>query len=349
MRLRAAALALAVLATSVPDLAAEGANRELVRAEYTTPEGCPEQPAFEAVLSEHLGAHVFARFGELARTLSVTVELARDGFRARVTLVDRKGSTVEREVSAPTCEQAVRAIALVAALAARAQVEEDEREPDMEPLASGEQPQPAPPVPKGTEDGPARPVPRPFDRPRPVAHRDRPFALGLSAGTAASTGVGPRVAPGLLLALRASLGGKTERSVVLSVMGYDTFRSSLDVADVRFTLLKARLEFCPIEPHLSEQLLLSPCAGLELGSQTGQSYADGIRVGTARRASELWSAATLAARVGWRGDGFAAAWGPELGLPIERNGYALTRPDRPVYRVPSVTLGFSATAGLVWN
>jgi hypothetical protein len=344
MRLCGTALALVLLVASAPVQA-----EELVRVDYTTPDGCPDKQAFEAAVAEHLGAPVFARFGELARTLSVTVELASDEFRARVALIDRKGATVDREIAAPTCDQAVRAIALVAALAARAQVEQEDREREKASTARVEPSKPISREPAMADDRPARPAPWPLEGPRPSSRRARVLAFGLSAGTAATTGVGPRVAPGLLVAFRAALAGATERSLVLSALGYDTFRSSLDVADVRFRLLKARLEICPAEPHLSEQLLFSPCAGFELGSQTGQSYADGVRVGTPRRVSGLWSAATLAARVRWNPDRFVLALGPEVGFPVERNGYALTRPDRPVYRVPSVTLGFSAALGLVWN
>jgi hypothetical protein len=40
--------------------------------------------------------------------------------------------------------------------------------------------------------------------------------------------------------------------------------------------------------------------------------------------------------------------GPELGVPLRRNRFALTEPNRPVYQVPRVTVGVSATAGLAW-
>jgi hypothetical protein len=108
--------------------ASEGSQSEPVRVEYTAPAGCPDQPAFEAELTQHLGTETFARFGELARTLAVVVEPAPDGFRAGVALIDRRGLSVERAISAPTCEQAVRAIALIAALAARSQVEQTDRQ-----------------------------------------------------------------------------------------------------------------------------------------------------------------------------------------------------------------------------
>lgn len=330
--------------------AGERSAGERVRVEYAVPPGCPDQPAFEAELTQHLGTETFARFGELARTLAVAIERTSDGFRAGVSLVDRQGMSVEREISAPTCDQAVRAIALIAALAARSQVEQtDGPRKESDPSTAERSSEPAPPPPPvESHEPPAGPTP-PSER-APTVTRHAPSAtVGLSAGMGAATGVGPRVAPGLLVHVRAALPGNVEHSVVLSAMGYDTFRSSLELADVRFRVLKARLELCPAEPRFSGGWLASACAGFELGSQMGQSYADGVRVQTPHSATRRWLATTLAARVGLSVNALLLMLGPELGVPLERNGYALSRPDRLIYRVPSVTLGFSAAAGVTWR
>lgn len=335
-----------LLLLSLPARAGDGSRGEPVRVEYSAQEGCPGKQTFEAELTLHLGTDTFARFGELARTLSVTIQSTPEGFRARVELLDRQGVRAEREISAATCEQAARAIALVAALAARSQIERSEREREDEAAAAtATPPRPEPPA---AAAEPRLRTPPSIERPRSVARREPAFSTGLSAGAAASTGVGPRVAPGLLVALRLALLGTEERSLVLSALGFDTFRSSLDVADVRFSVLKARLELCPVEPRVAPRVFVSACAGFELGSQTGRSYADGVRVQTPRSASEPWMAATLAGRVGLRFGAVAVAMGPELGLPVLRNGFALVRPDRLVYRVPGATAAFSATAGLAW-
>ena len=316
--------------------------------EYTAPVECPTRQAFEAELAEHLGTATFARLGELARTLTVAIEPEPAGFRARVELVDRRGQGTERGISAPTCEQAMRAIALVAALAARSQAAQAERERGAKALpnaaAGTSVPPPAPSA--AVAEAPPASVAEPSNRDE---RSEKPsVAFGVSAGAAASTGVGPGVAPGLLVALRVALTGATERSLVLSALGYDTFQRSLDVADARFSVLKGRLEFCPIEPRLSERVFVSPCAGFELGSQTGRSYADGDRVETSHTVSELWVAGTLAMRLRFRFGALELGLGPELGVPLRRNRFALTEPNRPVYQVPRVTVGVSATAGLAW-
>jgi hypothetical protein len=330
--------------------AGEGSEGEPVRVEYTAPAGCPDQSAFEVELTQHLGTETFARFGELARTLAVAIEPAPDGFRADVTLIDRRGLRVERGISAPTCDQAMHAIALITALAARSQVERTDRAKEEEaPGVAADPAEPAPLQPQVAREEPSARKPPFPERAPAVTPRARSVTYGLSAGMGAATGVGPRVAPGLLVLFRAALAGNPEHSVVLSAMGYDTFRSSLEVADVRFRVLKARLEVCPAEPRFGGRWLASACAGFELGSQAARSYPDGIRVETPRSATRLWTAATFAARLGLSVNALRFVLGPELGVPLERNGYALTRPDRPVYRVPSVTLGFSAAAGLTWR
>jgi hypothetical protein len=242
------------------------------------------------------------------------------------------------------------AIALIAALAARSQVEQTDRAKaeDVPRVVAGPA-EPASPQPQVASQKPAPQQPLSSERAPAVTHRPRSVTFGLSAGMGAATGVGPRVAPGLLVLLRAALAGNPEHSVVLSAMGYDTFRSSLDVADVRFRVLKARLELCPAEPRFGGRWLASACAGFELGSQVARSYADGVRVETERSVARRWTAATFAARLGLSVNALRFVLGPELGVPLERNGFALTRPERLVYRVPSVTLGFSAALGVTWR
>jgi len=348
LRLSVSALTLSLLVGGAAR-ASEGAKKEPVRVEYAAPEGCPDQPTFEAELTQHLGTETFARFGELARTLAVAIEPAPEGFRARVALVDRHGLSVEREISAPTCDQAMRAIALIAALAARSQVEETARRKEENPpgAATGSA-EVAPPPPQVARQEPSVQLPPSLEGAPTATPRPRSATFGLYAGMGAATGVGPRVAPGLLVLLRAALAGNPEHSVVLSAMAYDTFRTSLEVADVRFRVLKARLELCPAEPRISARWLVSACAGFELGSQAGQSYADGVRVQTPGNATQRWAAVTFAARSGLSFKALVLVLGPELGVPLERNGYALSRPARPVYRVPSVTVGVTAAAGVTW-
>jgi len=224
LRLSACALGLSLLVGAAR--ANEGSEGERVRVEYKALEGCPDQPTFEAELVEHLGNETLTRLGELARTLVVTIAPVSGGFSARVELVDRQGSSVERVISAPTCEQAVRAIALIAALAARSQVEQTEH-PDegKAPGVARATAEAAPARPPAASHAPSvRRAPSAEHTPA-VAARPRAMIFGLFGGVGVATGVGPRVAPGVLALFRAALAGNPEHSLVLSAMGYDTFRS----------------------------------------------------------------------------------------------------------------------------
>lgn len=342
---------LAVLLASVARVA-RAAAPEPVRVLYRVPESCPDQATFEAVFAEHLGTATLARFDELARNLTVVIDNRDGSFYASVELVDREGQAASREVAAPTCDQAMRAIALAAALAARSQAER-------------------------TVETPEAPIPPPIARPAPAssaapanesraekASNERPLESAtpetpvrdvgalverdISTGLSLSTGVGPGVAPGLVLAGRWGVAGKMGRSLVLAGIVNDTFRTSLNVGDVRLRVIKGRLEACPFEPSISDRWRFSACPGFEIGSHSGFGYEDGENVATSRTEARLWAAVTLAARVRLRAGRFAAALGPELGVPLTRNRFALAEPVRPVYEVPDVVVGVTATGGGAW-
>ena len=152
----------------------------------------------------------------------------------------------------------------------------------------------------------------------------------------------------MVLAGRVGLAGAMGRSLVLAAMANDTFRTSVPVGDVRLRVIKGRLEVCPFEPSLSRSWRLSACPGFEIGSHSGFSYADGEAVETSRTEARLWAAVTLAARLRLRVGRLGVAFGPELGVPITKNRFALSEPVRQVYEVPDVVVGVTATLGVVW-
>lgn len=331
-------------------------QREPVRVDYRAPADCPARSEFDAAFSEHLGPAKVAALGELARTLTVVVEARAGEYAARVELVDREGVKRSREVSAPTCAQAVQAIALVAALAARAQVERAEREAAAAtPIATstsnsaraGEDTAPPPAAaPSPSSSAPASPPAPTLPPPRttPAATRLR-TTVALGAGV--TTGVGPGLAPGLLAEGRLTLEGEASRSLAVSFLAHDTFRTTGENGDVRLRLLRGRLELCPFEPRLTGTLRLSPCAGAEAGSQRGNGYL-GPEVTTATHQSRPWAAATLALRGRLDASRAAVEFGPELLVPFFRNCFALQDPERPLYEVPPVAFGLGASIGYRW-
>lgn len=288
-------------------------------------------------LRDKLGSDAIARPDQLARKLDLTIEAKESGFHARLALVDRDGKTLSRDVAAPTCAQATNAIVLIAALAARAQREDE--------------PPPAPPARPETKPVPTPPAsaPVPEENIAPVASSSSPepivpeifLALGVASG------VGPSLAPGV------AVGGRLRftsvgPSVGLSVGVHDSFRTDVDGIQARFRRVAVRGELCPYEPALSSTLELSPCLGFELGAHTGSAYV-GERVERSRTESLLFSQATLALRLRIHAAPIVFDLGPEVGLVFTRNQFALAAtPDQDVYRVPRVTAAGRAAIGLIF-
>ncbi|HEX6765548.1 MAG TPA: hypothetical protein VF103_08730, partial [Polyangiaceae bacterium] len=253
--------------------------------------------------------------------------------------------------TAPSCDQAMLAIALVAALAARSQAERNAA------AALDAGPDAAPPTELGSLDGgrtetaPAEPGPalnaEPKDKPSATDH-DAMLEREVSAAVTLATGVGPGGAFGIALGGRLGLAGKMGRSIALSLRANDTFRRELAVADVRMRVIQGRLELCPFEPLLSGTVRLSPCPGFEAGSQSGRSYEDGERVAQSSSEARLWLAATVAARLRLQTGSLRVSFGPELIVPITKNSFFLSQPTELVYEVPDVAVGAEVSVGFAW-
>jgi hypothetical protein len=336
---------------------------EAVRVEYRAPTACPNQAAFEAELAQHLGATTLAKLGELARTLTIVIDENAGAYRARVELMDRDGNSTSREDTAPTCEQAMGAIALVAALAARSQAERSATASRTAEPDGGSSTEPGVPDGGPIEDQQTEPErapdeatstatsakPRTADREsKGESQTELELEREVSGGLTLATGVGPGAAFGIALGGRLGLAGTVSRSIALSARANDTFRRELAAADVRMRVIKGRLELCPFEPLLGASLRLSPCPGFEAGSQSGEAYEDAERVVQSSREARLWLAATLAARLRLRAGSVGIAFGPELVVPLTKNSFRLSQPDRLVYEVPDIAVGAEATIGFVW-
>ena len=324
---------------------------EAVRVVYSAPSGCPSRAELESELAARLGTTNLTGLDELARTLTIAVDGAPGAFRASLELVDRDGNQTSREVTAPTCDQAVDAIALVAALAVRSQAERTARTSESESAAN------AAPLAGNTADNQAQ---APNTSSQALARSESTEASAppsdgsgsvegeLFAGLLLATGVGPGAAPGVTLGGRFGVAASMGHSVVLSGIVSDTLERDYEAATARFGVIKGRLELCPFEPLLTSSLRLCPCAGFEAGSHSGQTYADGERVADADSASRLWLGATLAVRLRIYADSLAVTLGPELLVPITSNQFNLSQPERLLYEVPSLAVGAAASAGFVW-
>jgi hypothetical protein len=321
----------AVLAFAAPSLA--DAPVEPVRLAYTAPDGCPSQAEVERALASKLGEATLARPEQLARRLEIAIAPIESGFRAQLQLVDRAGNRVSRHVSSPTCAQAAQAIVLVAVLAAKAQ---RQTEAPSDPLPPSES------VPAAKPE-PDRPAPASFPSSPPPSKIDG-GATELLLSIGAATGVGPGIAPGIGLAGRWSL-GRAGPSFVLLAAVHDSFARETAAAEARFRRISAGIVACPFEPRLSGSLALAPCAGYELGAHSGRAYDDGERVVRGRSESLFFAQALLALRLRSRFDAVVLELGPDLGLQLFENEFAL-RPNERVYEVPAVTGAVRLAIGL---
>lgn len=368
------------------------ANEGAVAVMYRAPADCPSQTEFEARVATQLGPATLTEYEKLVRELRVSIAAEDGGFVARLEVVDAEGGRAVRKVFAPTCEQAAGAIALVSALAVRAQVsrtdgaqKESDRRAAMRPANKAgaseatavfpdESPPPVARSPEFEAEARAESVPAPALEPpvapvspippavsppstAPLAMAERdwfpeqriPLEVVTRAGGEFATGVGPGLVPGVFLgaSLRFEVpASSTVSSLGLALFAHDSFRRDYEVAEARLRVLKGRAEFCPLEPSLSNSLSLRPCVAFELGSHSGQSFADGERVAAARSESRLWAAGVLGLDLGYRRGRWLGSLGTTLGLPLTRNRFVLSRPERELYEVPAVTFAVGVSLGL---
>src|SRR5262245_17413380 len=109
-------------------------STEPMRLEYRAPKQCPDQKAFEALLSSRIAVRSSPPSAP-ART--VTIEIGpgttKDRFRGHLTVREVDGRTSERRVPEDDCEEVVNALALVTALVLA---------PETEPPAAPNPPEP---------------------------------------------------------------------------------------------------------------------------------------------------------------------------------------------------------------
>ena len=115
MTVRVGCKAALIVGLCSPSLAAS--EREPIRLSYVAHAGCPAAKDFEASVLERTSRARPAGSREIAREYRIAVRLAEKKSVARLEFAEAGGGTVAREVTYDDCGEAVRAIALVTALA----------------------------------------------------------------------------------------------------------------------------------------------------------------------------------------------------------------------------------------
>ena len=301
-----AGVAAAILGRAPAVRAAPDASRH-----YDVPDGCPDADGFA---SEVL-ARAPSSANLAATSFDVTISTTTGRFEGRVTVRDEDGASPSRAVQADSCEEVVRALALVVAMTF---------DPDERPSA---------PVPAA-----APPDPAPETAPDRIAPAPARLRFGVGARGGVTSAVGPLVSPMLggyvaLEARRFSLRmgvSRAESSIVERVAGSATFARTTGMVDA-----------CPL---LSRGSTVSgaACAGLEVGTlaSTGRDTV------SPESSTRPWVAAGLAARLGWEPlPRFVLELEGRGSFPLVRDRFVF-RPSDEVFETPLLAISAALTAGV---
>jgi hypothetical protein len=337
---RISVFGVSVLALALAQRAlAEGTVESVVSIEYRAPTECPGRAEFLGQVLRRLPHIRIEGAAENRRAFEVDVEPAAERTVARLKFLDADSRRVERELKAPSCEEAVAGIALITALAIdpRLSIAEpsDGAGAPLEPGASPTKPQPSPAV--TTPTTPVRPAAD--DSPsRPSEPERRGWAWLLGAAVGPVSDVAPSWTPsGLIFS---EIGPWSDVRVRLALGYADTGERELQGGLVRFRLAHGRSEICPVALAAGSRVTLRPCAALELGMLMAEG-AESPRLVEPKSSSDLWFAGVGALRVELRlGRVVSLELDGQLRMPLLRRTYVFERPEAPVYDTPRVGGGF---------
>jgi hypothetical protein len=203
------------------------ADPEPIRITYDAPAECPAESDAIARLNER--APVTRVASGPVRTFALAITRDAEGFHGELAVHRGDDAPAVRDVTAASCDDAVTALVLVAALAI------EERTPAPAIVA------PPPP-------------------PAPV-HTATPWRFAAGAGVALYTGMTPSARLGVPLYLDARRGHLELRAT------FDTTTSD-DLQTASFRWTEGRVEGCPYAWTLG-RIDLAPCAGVQIGALTG--------------------------------------------------------------------------------
>jgi hypothetical protein len=278
---------------------------------YVAPNECPDQSAF--------WAEVCAR-SERAKTLdgelSFAVEVKQSGSAVLGQLIMSSTETSStpnvREISGAACDEVVRALALIAALAIEAH--EVEKVSVVKPVE--ETPEP-------------RLVFRPVEGPPVLENRSR-WRLSSGAGAGLLFGVMP--SPALLLPAFVEYQNGTDVALRFGLL----FAQAGGARGSTFTLIAGRGEVCPYAYEVGSFRAV-PCVVAEAGALTGRQEFF---------ASTLWLAGGAAGRVRFFGlDPFYAELEGSARIPFIRESFAF-RPLTIIHQPDRIAADLALRAGV---
>lgn len=335
---RALCLLLAGLAWTPRAAALEtpSAAPERVRLVYARGADCPTPAALERELDIRLGTGWQAQPDELARTIAVTEELAREDHAVRIEYSDGSGRAVTRAINARTCEEAASMTAVVVAVAIDALAHERETAKSAPALHGSVVPPAVPPAPAPVPSAAAL-TPKPHAT-RFVHEAGLRFSVTTGFGTGAAWGAGAEW--GLVarsFAVRAALEARTTGSVPAAD------------AHARFSAFTGRSDVCAPTLRPPGRLSGRLCAGLEVGALRAEGVLSPPAVTAAQPSTVPWIAGLVTPRLRLATTHVFVELVSELRFPFTRHTFTLEAPERRVFAIPAVAFGVSLGAGVRFN
>ena len=329
-------------------------TREPVRVDYRSEGQCPSGAAFFGEVRARTDKVRSATEGEPARVLRVEVQEGAKDSQGSLVVVGADGAASSvRRVRATTCDDVVRALALVAALAIDPEAKTAPRvdpsplpqAPDAEPPPSATAPDAATETGASTDAG-ASPPPRTIARnaptapPKPLEPPEPPaktaVSLGLGLGLEGATVLEARPSPVLVLGLDVARNRLLSPWLALRLARSFEGEAATSAGTAKLVFSSAALEGCPLRLRLAEPLALSPCARVAFGFVE----AEGAGITTPASALRGWGDVGMHARAALHLAGPVHLDG-HVGarFPLFRDTYFVDAATT-LYEIPRVVLAF---------
>lgn len=348
-----AAPALALAAAASPVRAA--GDEEPIHLEYAAAAECESRDELAREIVRRAPRARLAREGEPARRFEIRI--AREGPAYRVDLVIRAGdgSAVSRRLSADSCAQATRALALMIALSIDPHASTAEASAPAAPASGSDSRSGSPsaqaPDPASADDAPTNPAtktvplsPKGVDAPAegPVTARDRrrwAIALGGDAAFLLLIASQPVLALGGHVEVGRSRGPSFRASFYRSLS--QTLSQGPLGGDFDWTW--GRLDGCPFA-FGGANLDFRPCALAELG----QLNASGTGGSSTVQRGRPWATIGLLARVAAHFGILEASLDLGLAATINRESFVFV-PSPVVYEIPALVPSVGISLGGAWT
>jgi hypothetical protein len=329
-------LGVAAVATGAPALAQQTVATEATRFEFRAPAGCSSADDFSARVSKRSWRIRLVPDASVRRSLVVEIQPAPAGgaLRGTVTVVEADGTTRNRRLKAASCEEAVDALSLIAAVT-------------LDPEAMLGEPAPESPIAPEPAKTPAKPPEPPAPRKPPARFRRAPptepyrFSFGLAGALLLQMAPEPALGATASAAFEINPGNLAAPFWRLSVTHAQRRGIAEPGGQASFAFTLPTLDLCPVRLG-SRALGLRPCA---YGS-VGLLKVWGAGTSRDETHARVYAAVGLSAWLGWRiSEVFEIIADARAGLPLRRDEFAFNRDVFFKTPTPGFSLGVGAAGG----